>query len=198
MGTRAIGLFAGGFLVTIASGQTLPEYGYVFDIHSPTLMPGESTLVTLAATYHEPESVKVAGVGLDLFISTGSAGWSDAALIAPMAGPGTSPGTVASFGFENILAGQLVFPPTGWIEDPNPTLFWQATYTAPTDVGAPFTVEMTTETFAYHVYVRRHSGESIEVTDRVVEGGATIHIIPAPAAASLMALWLVGAARPSR
>jgi hypothetical protein len=185
-------------LATIASGQTLPEYGYVFDIDSPTLMPGESTLVTLAATYREPESVKVAGVGLDLLISTGAEGWSDAALIAPMAGPGTSPGTVASFGFERILAGQLVFPPTGWIEDPNPTLFWQATYTAPSDVRASFSVEMTTETFGYHVYVQRYSGESIEVTDRVVEGGATIHVVPAPAAASLMALGLLGAARRKR
>lgn len=181
-----------------ATAQTLPDYGFVIDIENDTLMPGQSTRVTLAATYNEPESVKVAGVGLDLLISTGSEGWSDAALIAPMDGPGTSPGTLLATGYDRIVAGQLLFPPGMWFPDPNPTLFWQATYTAPMDTARAFDVDLTTETFAYHVYISPSSAESIEVTGRVVEGAATIHVVPSPVGGFLLVMGLAAAHRRGR
>lgn len=179
-------------VAAVATAQTLPDYGFVIDVDNDTLMPGQSTRVTLAATYNEPESVKVAGVGLDLLISTGSEGWSDAALIAPMDGPGTSPGTLLATGYDRIVAGQLLFPPGMWFPDPNPTLFWQATYTAPMDTARAFDVDLTTETFAYHVYISPSSAESIEVTGRVVEGAATIRVVPGPAGALVLSLGVLG------
>jgi hypothetical protein len=203
MTTRAcavLGLLTGAWpaLMGQAHAQTLPNYGFVIDIDHDTLMPGQSTRVTLAATFNEPESVKVAGVGLGLLISTGIEGWSDAALIAPMDGPGTSPGTLLAAGYDRIVAGQLLFPIGHWEPDPNPTLFWQATYTAPLDTARAFDVELATETFAYHVYVSPFSAESIEVTDRVVEGAATIHVVPSPAGASVLGLILVAVKRRRR
>ena len=151
----------------------------VFDIENDRLLPGQSTTVTMAAGWGGPWYMMCC-VATDLQISTGEAGWSDLQLIAPMAGPGTSEGSLTATGVEGILAGQLNFPPGKWEPDPNPLPFWSATYTAPADVATPFDVELTTETSLFEVYVEQGTAETHSLTDVLTEGHATIRVIPAP------------------
>lgn len=201
MNTRMIAVLAGGFTGGLlasagsAFGQTVPDTGIVITVDHPTLLPGESTTVTMAAAWPESISFKVAGLLTDLNISTGTAGWSDVALIAPMDGPGTTPGVPTASGFSGIIAGQLHFPPLGGcpfgICPERPTMFWVATYTAPTEVESPFEVSLLTDTSRFDVYVDPDSSLSISVTDRVVEGSATIRVIPAPAGVLVVGVGLM-------
>lgn len=158
----------------------------VFDIENDRLLPGQSTTVTMAAGWGGPWYMMCC-VAADLQISTGEAGWSNLQLIAPMAGPGTSEGSLTAIGVEGILAGQLNFPPGKWEPDPNPLPFWSATHTAPTDVAAPFDVELTTKTSLFDVYVERGTAETHSLMDVLTEGQATIHVIPAPASLLIIA-----------
>lgn len=174
--------------ISPALAQT-SDAAIVFDIENDRLLPGQSTTVTMAAGWDGPWYLMCC-VETDLMISTGDAGWSDLALIQPMAGPGTTPGTLGATGVEGILAGQLNFPPGIPDPQPNPLPFWQATYTAPADAGAPFDVELTTETSMFEVYVERGTAETRSLMDVLTEGQATIHVVPAPASA----LVLIGVA----
>lgn len=202
MRTQAIAVLAAASLGTPAIAQTIPDAGIVIEVDQTRLLPGQSTRVTMAAAWPEPFSFKIAGVATDLNISTGPAGWSDIALIAPMDGPGTTPGVLAASGVEGILAGQLHFPPGGGcpfgICPERPTLFWGATYTAPADPAAPFEVDLLTDTSRFDVYTDPTSGLSVSVLDQVVEGQATIRVVPAPAGASLFVLGLAGTAMRKR
>ncbi|UYV13006.1 MAG: hypothetical protein NCW75_01665 [Phycisphaera sp.] len=171
------------FLLLAATTPALAQTSsaeIVFDIENDTLLPGQSTTVTMAAGWDGPWYLMCC-VQTDLLISTGDAGWSDLALIQPMAGPGTSAGTLGATGVEGILAGQLNFPPGKWEPDPNPLPFWSATYTAPSDAVAPFDVALATETSLFDVYIERESHDTRSLMDVLTEGQATIHVIPAPA-----------------
>ncbi len=167
----------------------------VFDIDSDTLLPGESTTVTLAAGWDGPW-YSMCCVRTDLVASAGSTGWSDLSLIAPMAGPGTTPGTLGATGVEGIIAGQLNFPPgTPWEPDPNPLPFWRATYTAPTDVTVPFDIDLMTSTNAFDVYIEARSAVTQSLMDVLTEGQATIRVIPAPASTLVLAGLALAARR---
>lgn len=156
----------------------------VFDIDNDTLLPGQSTTVTMAALWNE--GFAMCCVGTDLLISTGSEGWSDLRLIAPMDGPGTSAGALTPLGIEGVLAGKLNFPSTGVPPDPNPILFWQGTYTAPSDIAEPFDINLTTQTSMFEVYIEFASAETQSLMDVLTEGNATIRVIPAPASAIVL------------
>lgn len=176
-------------LLLAASTPTLAQTSraeIVFDIENDRLLPGQSTTVTMAAGWGGPWYMMCC-VAADLQISTGEAGWSDLQLIAPMAGPGTSEGSLTAIGVEGILAGQLNFPPGKWEPDPNPLPFWSATYTAPAVVATPFDVELTSETSLFEVYVERGTAETRSLMDVLTEGQATIHVIPAPASLLIIA-----------
>ena len=147
------------------------QYALRFDVQDDTLLPGQSTSITLAAAYGS--NWALATVGTELVASTGSDGLSDWALIAPLDGPGTTPGALSATGVDGILAGQLNFPPAGhWEPQPNPIPFWTATYTAPTDVAAPF--------------ISRDDPVGRSRLDDLVEGSAVIRVIPAPASALVL------------
>ena len=129
----------------------------------------------------------MATVGTNLVASTGSAGLSDWALIPPMSGPGTTPGGPSPTGIDGIVAGQLNFPPAGVSQPPNPINFWNVTYTAPMDVAAPFDVLLSTDTSRFEFYPFRDSTIGESRLDLLVEGNATIHVIPAPASVHVLA-----------
>ncbi|NRA58572.1 MAG: hypothetical protein HRU13_10720 [Phycisphaerales bacterium] len=161
------------------------QYALRFDVQDDTLLPGQSTSITLAAAYGS--NWALATVGTELVASTGSDGLSDWALIAPLDGPGTTPGALSATGVDGILAGQLNFPPAGhWEPQPNPIPFWTATYTAPTDVAAPFDVTLLTQTSRFEVYISRDDPVGRSRLDDLVEGSAVIRVIPAPASALVL------------
>ena len=172
-------------LVPVALAQT----AITIDIDQPTLLPGESTVVTMRAGYGALDYA-IARVETDLSTSVGALGWSDALIVPPMDGPATTAGSATASGFEGITAFQLNFPGgAGIFADPsNPIAFWQATYTAPLDAGTPFIVDLATTTGVYEVYTDRDSGLSESRLADLTEGAATIRVIPAPASALVLAL----------
>lgn len=174
-------------LLLLAAAPVQAQYAILFDIEDDTLLPGQSTTITLAAA-HAPSEWAMATVGTRLIASTGSDGLSDWALIAPMSGPGTTPGGPSPTGIDGIIAGQLNFPPGGVPGLPtNPIDFWRVTYTAPTDVAAPFDLLLSTDTSRFEVYPFRDSVFGESRLDLLVEGNATIRVIPAPASALVLA-----------
>ncbi|MFI4916094.1 MAG: hypothetical protein ACIAS6_06260 [Phycisphaerales bacterium JB060] len=182
--------------ILATTGSALAQPAIVFDIETPTLLPGQSTTVTMLAGYGGTDYA-VAGMTTNLVTSVGSEGWSDAMLVAPMNGPGTEPGTASATGWDGIIAGQLNFPGTGAIyADPtNPIAFWRATYTAPVDPGAPFDVDLSTMTTTYDVYLDRMRATSESRLADLTEASGTIRVIPAPASASLLAVGLLATRR---
>ncbi|UYV12248.1 MAG: hypothetical protein NCW75_13235 [Phycisphaera sp.] len=190
-------------LAALTIGATLPaaalaQYEITIDVENPVLLPGESTVVTMFAGF-DPTMYAMAWVITDFRTSVGSDGWSDAMELDPMRGAATSPGTPSATGFDTIGAGQFNFPTAGIYADPtNPIAFWRATYTAPADATAPFDIDLSTMTSTYDVYLAMDGAASERRLSELVEGSATIRVIPAPASASLLALGLLAAARRRR
>jgi hypothetical protein len=182
--------------VLALAGAALAQPAITIEVDNPVLLPGQSTVVTMWAGYGGTDYA-VARVETDLLTSGGSDGWSDAALVAPMNGPGTTAGTPSATGYDGIIAGQLNFPGgAGIFADPsNPIAFWQATYTAPAGMVDPFEVELLTDTSGYAVYVSREVGTLTSRLAELTEGSATIRVIPAPGSAVLLALGLLAMRR---
>lgn len=173
-------------LLAIA-GTALAQPAITIEVESPVLMPGESTLVTMWAGYGGTDFA-VAGLETSLLTSVGSDGWSDPVLIPQMDGPGTTAGTASVTGYDGIVAGQLHRPfESSFAVPDNPIAFWQATYTAPTDVAAPVTVDLSTMTARYVVWVDQFSPFSESRLDDLTEGAATIRVVPTPASALVLA-----------
>ena len=190
---KAFALVAVAGVAAAASAQSVD-----IAVSETTIGPGESTVVTLSAGYGAGDYA-VAGIETNFISSVGSDGWSDVALIAPMDGPGTSAGAPSGTGVDGILAGQLNFPPAGiYADDSNPIAFWTATYTAPADVPDAFTVDLSTDTARFDVYVARDSSASESRLGSLAEGAGAINVIPAPASLALLGLGGLAAARRRR
>ncbi|MFI4916097.1 MAG: hypothetical protein ACIAS6_06275 [Phycisphaerales bacterium JB060] len=165
----------------------LAQATITFDIENDTLLPGQSTTVTMYAAF-DPIDYAMAAVQTDLRTSVGSVGWSEATRLAPMNGPGTQDGFPSATGYDQIIAGQYHIP-SDFIADPSsPIGFWQATYTAPIDPLDPIQIDLSTVTSDYAVHLRECCVGSESRLADLVEGSATIHVIPTPASALVLAL----------
>ena len=172
-----------------ANGQAVS-----IDVASATLGPGDSTAITVTASY-DGTDYAVAGIETDLVFSAGCGGLSDLALVAPMDGPGTSIGVlVPGMGDDDgvtdgILAGQLNFPVASiYADDSNPIAFYTVTYTAPIDIARPFLLDVMSSTSRFDVYVDRESSRSESRLGDLAEGRAEIHFIPAPTSAAILGM----------
>lgn len=167
------------------------------NVANPTLQPGESTTITLSASYGAGDYA-VAGIATDLVDLTEREGFSELMLIAPMDGPGTSAGTLVVEGVEGIVAGQLNFPPASIYADPtNPIAFWQTTFTLG-HITSRTILELETRTTRFDVYTDMMSGSSESRLDDLVEGQATIALLPAPGATAVLGLGLLAMGRRRR
>ena len=174
-------------ITLVVAGAALAQYEITIDVENPVLRPGESTLVTMYAGF-DRRDYAMAAVQTQLVATMGSIGLSDATLVRPMNGAGTRLGMAAPTGWVDIKAGQLHFL-ADIIGDPtNPIAFWQVTYTAPAEVVVPFSNDLSTISTQYDVYILRDSPRSETHLAELAEGSATIHVIPAPASALVLAL----------
>jgi len=190
---KAFALVAVAGVAAAASAQSVN-----IEVANPTLNPGDSTLVTLSAGFDAADHA-MAGILTDFISSVGSDGWSDLAILEPMDGPGTNPGTGSSTGVDGIIAGQLNFPLAGiYADETNPIAFWSATYTAPAVVADAFTVDLSTETSRFDVYIARDRSLSESRVADLTEGAGTINVVPAPASLALLGLGGLAAARRRR
>ncbi|MEO1009496.1 MAG: hypothetical protein AAFX79_13115 [Planctomycetota bacterium] len=153
------------------------DYRLYFEIDDPTLRPGESTAVTLWATWTD---YALAYVGGDVEVSTGLDGLTDLSIVPPYDGPGTLAGDPTDAGIEGYLVGQLNFPPAGWTPPPAPGAYLSWTYTAPDDVPAAFDVDLRTATTRFDVYLDRSDPVGASRLDLLEEASATIRVVPAP------------------
>ena len=192
--TRTLAIIA---LVASAGAAHAQTIGIAFDIDQPVLAPGESTTVTLAARFDDADYA-VAGLGLDLLFDSPIADprrhWSDLQLVPPFDGPDPGVGTPTDTAIEGIIAGQLNFPPAMIFADPtNPIAFWRGTFTAPLDAGRFYEVDLLTEVSRFDVYINRDSSTSESRLDVLVEGEATISVVPVPAGIGALALGMAAA-----
>jgi hypothetical protein len=177
-------------LAPVASAQVV---GVTIAIDQPVLQPGESTTITLLASF-SAEDWALAGARLDLLFD-GLPGdprdaFTEFGLLRPFAAPGT-PERLDEQGIKEILPGQLNFPPAMIYADPtNPIAFFEATFTAPLDAGGGYRVDLLTETSRFDVYIERELSTSESRMDVLVEGSAAIHVVPAPASTSAIVLAL--------
>ena len=185
------------FAILIPTSTALAQSSVIIDVESSVLMPGESTTVTMWAAFPTSEFA-MAGIATDLLSSIVGEGWSDLELVRPMdSGPGTTPGAPVAWGVEGILAGQIYFPPDPSLDPSNPIAFWRAIYTAPPEVATPMEVELSTRTSQFMVYTRPE-GTALSFLDGLVEGGATIHVVPAPVGAVVLGVWVLATGRRRR
>ncbi len=159
--------------------------GVTIEVDRPVLAPGESTTVRLYANFDDADYA-VAGIAMSLLVDgvTGRAreSWSGAGLLPPFAGPSPSGPVFTERGWEGIIAGQLNFPPAMIYADPsNPIAFWEVQYNADPAAGGGYRVDLLTEVTKFDVYIARESSTSESRLDVLVEGEASIFVVPAPA-----------------
>lgn len=187
--TLAVAALPLAYWVPPSQAQVVPV-GLTILVERETLRPGESTTIRLEAFFDRDNDYAIAAVGTWLDSSAGAQGLSDVRLVGPLRGPGTVAGTIGERGVRGILAGQL-HGLGGIFGDPSsPMLFWEATYTAPAVVSTPFTVDLETRTSRFDVYIYRDFPTSESRLDGLLDGAATIRVVPAPASV----LVLVGLA----
>lgn len=199
MPTRRTIAFAMPALALAAAAHAQMPGEVIIEVDAPVLAPGESTSVRLWAGFDSTRDFAVAGIVTSLLADSGGVditdAWSDVSLVTPMNGPGTTFGTPDGGGYAGIIAGQLNFPPAGFGADPSdPIAFWEGTFTAPTDAGA-FTVDLSTLTMRFDVYLERDSSRSESRMAGLTEGAATITVVPAPASAAVLVLGLASVRR---
>ncbi|UYV13505.1 MAG: hypothetical protein NCW75_04275 [Phycisphaera sp.] len=171
--------------VAAAQAQLDPS-GLRITVDNETLLPGESTTIRLEAYFDSARDYCVGGIGTWLDSSTGGAGLSDVRLIGPLLGPGTTAGSPGEHGVRGILAGQINGLGDIYGDPSNPIAFWEATYTAPVDVAAPFDVMLETRTSLFYVYPYMYSPSTESRLDGFQDDTAMIRVIPAPAGAALL------------
>lgn len=187
--TLAVAALPLSYWVPPSPAQVVPV-GLTILVERETLLPGESTTIRLEAFFDRGNDYAIAVVGTWLDSSAGAQGLSDVRLVGPLRGPGTVAGTIGERGVRGIVAGQLHFPLNFPADPSNPMLFWEATYTAPAEVSTPFTVDLETRTSRFDVYIHRESVISESRLDGILDGTASIRVVPAPASV----LVLVGLA----
>ncbi|GIW74396.1 MAG: hypothetical protein KatS3mg103_0918 [Phycisphaerales bacterium] len=169
---KAFALVAVAGVAAAASAQSV-----IIDVANPTLNPGESTTVTLSAGFAATDYA-MAGILTNLISSVGSTGWSDLALIAPMDARGYHRRHRLGHRRGRHHRRPAELPPAMIYADPtNPIAFWSATYTAPAVVDDPFTVDLSTRTERFDVYIARDRSRSESRLADLVEGSGAINVV---------------------
>ncbi|MEO1009210.1 MAG: PEP-CTERM sorting domain-containing protein [Planctomycetota bacterium] len=172
---------------------SLDTNGYEIRV-SNVVSPGTpSTTVEVWADWDSPTFFAFAAAEFDLSADTSGMFSGPASAFSD---PGQEPGDIEVDGVENIVVGQLQFPPGGLFADTSdPILVWSATWST-TDFSTR-SVPLATITDQYTLYTGS-DGSSSDVTMTVIEATGAIRVIPAPASLALLGLGGLAAARRRR
>lgn len=166
-----------------------PRYTISIEVDRPVLEPGETAQVLMRAGFNSDVDYSMQLVVTSLHWGLGPVHLEDLRLVAPMAtlclgspypSGRCSAGEYGPGGVEGIVAGQIEFGGGASIySNPNdPIDFWTARYVAPTVVTEPTSIELFTLTTAYRLHVQSGSSLTVERVGELVEGSATIRIVP--------------------
>jgi hypothetical protein len=144
------------------------------------IAPGSTITIGMSAGYGGLDYA-IAGVATEVLINASQGAFDNLRLVAPMAGPGTTPGVLGIDRIDGILAGQLNFPePTLYADPTNPIAFWEADFTIDSSLSGPVILDIETATTRYDVYIGSWTSRSESRLADLVEGELRI-VIPAPA-----------------
>ena len=173
-------LTAAAICIATASAAFAQAGPYTIEIQveRPVLEPGEFARVFLAPAFDTRRDWANAGVNLDLVAPDMGAGISDLSGVAPWSISSAWNPVRCDIGICGFDAGQLNFPAAGIYADPSsPLPAFSFSYTPP-DVSEPTEVTFQTRTNRFHVYAERETSVSESRLDELVEGRATILIVP--------------------
>jgi hypothetical protein len=174
-------------LLCALSSACIAQSAVLIDVEDTTLLPGQSTTVTLSAAW-PPSEYAMAVIATELQMPIDAGAWSDLEILGRMDGPGATAGAPSDHGVSGIFAAQINFGPSGWMPDrSNPIAFWRGTFTAPDMVASPYEFDLTTLTTRFDVYTMPDSVETRSYLAGLVEGRETIRVVPAPASLALLA-----------
>lgn len=176
----------------LAAGAAIGQSDRLFFEVSNDIGPSRpSAVVTLWAT-HDPRDFAVAAMGGGLEASEGT--WSDIAIVPPMDGPVTTPGTVVDARrVEGIIAGQLHFIGAGIYADPsNPIAVWRGEIEV-LDF-TPRTIGLASLINRFDVYVSAESSFIDSRLSTLEQAAGTIRVVPAPASGAILVLGVLTAA----
>ncbi len=191
-----IRVLAASALACVAPATGAQVVGVTFDVDEPILAPGDSTTVRLLASFPDGDYAFASAV-LDMLVDGADpfASISNFSLLPPMASGPTS-GVRTERGIEGIIAAQLNFPPAGIYADPtNPIPFFQFTFYAHPDAGGGYRVDLSTLTSRFDVYPDRDMSAAESRLDLLVEGEASILVVPAPGVCLVLTSGLLLARR---
>ncbi|MEQ8875027.1 MAG: hypothetical protein RIE77_04430 [Phycisphaerales bacterium] len=167
------------------------------DIANPTLMPGETTAITLLASFPAGDYA-MGGVAVDVVANVLQGDLSNPTLVRPRDGPGTRPGTAGPDGISDILAGQIHFPIAGIIADPeNPIAFHTFEFTWDGTLSGRVLLDIETRTRRFDVYLDRDTPRSESRLDDLIEAHAVI-VVPAPSGAIVLGIGALALGRRRR
>lgn len=182
-------------LVLFASGPTLADLAFTFELTNVVSPAHPSTTVEVWA--HFDDQYAFAGALWDVNASADPGDFSDP--YAVLHALGTSNGVVAPDGDSvgHIIAGQAHFPIGDVHADTsNPILVWTATWS--TDDFTPRSVDLTTSTQKYFLYVDESGFSQEYLSDDFKEAFASISVVPTPGAAAATFVGVLAFARRSR
>lgn len=176
-------------LATAAFGQA----GWNIAVSNNITGPGNnSAVVTISARFSPADHA----FGAALFdVNASEVGWVAGTneVILP---PPANPGTINGASITGITAGQIHFPPVVLANTANPIAAWRATWS--TNNFSPRTVDITTRTTRFDVYLSPTTPQSESRLAGLMEGSGRIQIIPAPSALALLGMGGLVAARRRR
>lgn len=176
-------------LATAAFGQA----GWRIDPPNPTVDPNNpSVVLSISAFFSAPDYA----FGAALFgVHASEAGFeagSNIVKLPPPANPGVNDGQNVT----GITAGQVHFPPVVFASPDNPIKVFNVKWS--TNDFTARDVQITTRTTRFDVYIDRNSPASQPRIQGLLEGSATIKVIPAPSALALLGLGALAAGRRRR
>lgn len=156
--------------------------------------PGDTATVEIWAGFDD-NLYAFAGGAFSVLTDDANGSWSD--FDRDLKGPGTKGGTANGGDVNDIISGQLHFPPAQIFADTsNPILAWHGTFTT-SDFNFR-TVALSTSSTKFDVYIN-DAGVSDQFLDTLIEAEGGIQVgIPTPGTAALLGLGALAAGRRRR